>query len=51
MISYQYTSLKFGSLSQITKMLRGIHVLKPYVNLHLHHVHELDINEFKRLDL
>ena len=42
--------LKFGSLPEIIKMLRGIPVLKPYVNLHLHELDNLkDINEFKIL--
>ena len=31
-------------------MIRGIPVLKPYVNLHLHELDNLqDINEFKNL--
>ena len=33
--------LKFGSFPYIIKMLRGIPVLKPYVNLHLHELDNL----------
>ena len=42
--------LKFGCLPLIIKMLRGIPLLKLYVNLHFHELDDLsDINEVRNL--